>query len=61
LNNLNKFEQLQSLMMGYEWATIHWNKDSKSWVVIIMDDDRENCIITTNLDNTIKILLNSDL
>lgn len=47
-------------MMGYECVTLHWSKDSKTWVFIIMDDDREDCIITTNLDSLINILLNSD-
>ena len=60
MNSLDKFTQLQSLMMGYECVTLHWSKDSKTWVFIIMDDDREDCIITTNLDSLINILLNSD-
>ena len=61
MNSLDKFEQLQSLMMGYDKCALYWNKDIKSWALITDDEEHTATLIDTDLDRLIRLLLHSDL
>ena len=58
---MDKFTQLKSLMMGYDGATLNWNKEAKAWCLIITDEEKESLMVDTDLDRLINLLLNSDL
>ena len=61
MSNLDKFEQLQSLMMGYDRCALYWNKDLKKWALIMDDEEKTTTLVDDKLDRLIKLLLNSDL
>lgn len=61
MNSLDKFTQLQSLMMGYDRCALYWNKDLKSWALLTDDEEHMATLIDKDLDRLIKLLLNSDL
>ena len=61
MNNLDKFQQLQSLMMGYDRCALYWNKKMKSWALITDDEEHTATLVDTDLDRLINLLLNSDL
>ena len=61
MNSLDKFEQLQSLMMGFDTCSLGWNKDLKKWALIIHDGETTTLLVDKKLDRLIKLLLNSDL
>ena len=61
MSNLDKFTQLQSLMMGYDRCALYWNKDLKKWALIMDDEEKTTTLVDDKLDRLIKLLLNSDL
>lgn len=61
MSNLDKFQQLQSLMMGYDRCALYWNKKMKSWALITDDEEHTATLVDTDLDRLINLLLNSDL
>ena len=61
MNSLDKFQQLQSLMMGYDRCALYWNKHLKSWALITDDEEHTATLVDVDLDRLINLLLNSDL
>ena len=61
MNSLDKFEQLQSLMMGYDRCGLYWNKSLKTWAFKTHDEEHTAFLVDKDLDRLIKLLLNSDL
>jgi len=61
VNSLDKFEQLQSLMMGYDKCGLYWNKEMKMWMLIMDDEEHTATLIDEKLDRLIRLLLHSDL
>jgi len=61
VSNLDKFTQLQSLMMGYDRCALYWNKHLKSWALITDDEEHTATLVDKDLDRLIKLLLHSDL
>jgi len=58
---MDKFTQLQSLMMGYDRCALYWNKELKKWALIMDDEEKTTTLVDERLDRLIKLLLNSDL
>jgi hypothetical protein len=58
---MDKFTQLQSLMMGYDRCALYWNKELKKWALIMDDEEHTATLVDERLDRLIKLLLNSDL
>ena len=61
MSNLDKFTQLQSLMMGYDRCALYWNKNLKSWALITDDEEHTATLVDKDLDRLIRLLLHSDL
>jgi len=61
LNELDRLQQLQSLMMGYDHSSLNYQKEHKIWILALIEGKKETVIVNNKLDNLIKILLNSDL
>jgi hypothetical protein len=58
---MDKFTQLQSLMMGYDRCALYWNKELKKWALIMDDEEHIATLVDKDIDRLIKLLLNSDL
>jgi uncharacterized Fe-S cluster-containing protein len=58
---MDKFTQLQSLMMGYDRCALYWNKELRKWALIMDDEEHTATLVDEKLDRLIKLLLNSDL
>lgn len=61
MNSLDKFQQLESLMMGYDRCTLVWEKELKKWALITFDKEKEAMLLDTDLDRLIRLLMHSDL
>ena len=61
MNSLDKFQQLQSLMMGYDRCALYWNKKMKSWALITDDEEHTATLVDADLDRLIRLLMHSDL
>ena len=61
MNSLDKFKQLQSLMMGYDRCFLYWNKESKGWALVMDDEEQTTTLVDNKLDRLINLLVNSEL
>lgn len=61
MNSLDKFQQLESLMMGYDRCALYWNKEIKKWALIMDDEEKTTTLVDDNLDRLVRLLLHSDL
>lgn len=61
MSSLDKYTQLQSLMMGYDRCALYWNKELKKWALITDDEEQTATLVDQDLDRLINLLLNSDL
>ena len=48
-------------MMGYDHASLNYQRDIRLWVLALIEGNKETVIVNNKLDNLIKILLNSDI
>jgi hypothetical protein len=58
---MDKFTQLQSLMMGYDRCALYWNKAIKGWALILVDEEQKTTLVDNDLDRLINLLVNSEL